>query len=75
MNSIGIKEGTEIHEGQPKCTCQWVTLACIPPIHRLEKKCNYCREADGEPLIEPKSVSHRTLPPASQNDGKVLKWV
>lgn len=67
LNSIGLKEGHEIREEQPKCSCQWVTLLCIPPIHRLEKKCNYCRDADNEPLLpEPEHVSIR-LPEASSS--------
>ena len=48
MNSIGIPEGAEFREQMPKCTCMWVTLLSYPPIHRLQKKCDYCKNAEKE---------------------------
>lgn len=47
-NSIGLEEGHEIKEEMPLCQCEWMTLAVIPPIHRLIKKCDYCKENDPE---------------------------
>ena len=57
MNSIGIPEGAEFREKMPKCTCVWVTLLCIPPIHRLETKCEYCKNAEKERGTQSGAVS------------------
>ena len=62
LNSIGLKEGHEFREEQPKCTCVWVCLLMIPPVSRLERKCNYCRSADGEPLLPEAEHSSERLP-------------
>ena len=56
-NTVGIPEGTEIRE-ELKCQCQWVTLLCFPPIRKLKRKCDYCKELEGIPIeAEPPTES------------------
>ena len=75
-NTVGIPEGTEIHEEAPKCTCEWRTFACYPPIHKLVRKCNYCKELEGipiepEPDTEPVALSDANVPVGGQS-GQVM---
>ena len=46
MSSVGIPEGSSF-QGSP-CHCLWISTASIPPMTRLEKKCDWCKAEENK---------------------------